>query len=195
MPSVGAKCVVSSDLAAVARRAEETAQIAQNSPEEDLFVLCPGAGPLHSAPSFSGGTVQTGSTVDPAELQRARSGGHASCSAPGELAHGQGSSLSRMSSSEHVRARLRTCTCRTVHPVHALATAQQSCFPALQALCRCLPWVTCPQYIVMKAVCLVGSCSTRWRRRRGWSLWASQRAALAQLQRRCGRAARWKCRT
>lgn len=28
------------------------------------------AGPLHSAPSFSGGTVQTGSTLDPSELAR-----------------------------------------------------------------------------------------------------------------------------
>ena len=77
------------------------------------------AGPLHSAPSFSGGTVQTGSTVDPAELRRARStGAHAaSSSVQAEPAHTQQQgTLSRMSSSEHVRQLLlsaRALTSRT----------------------------------------------------------------------------------
>ena len=35
-----------------------------------ISVVESSAGPLHSAPSFSGGTVQTGSTLDPSELGR-----------------------------------------------------------------------------------------------------------------------------
>ena len=42
-----------------------------------VYVLtesCQCTGPLHTAPSFSGGTIQTGLTMDATELQRARSG-------------------------------------------------------------------------------------------------------------------------
>ena len=39
-----------------------------------LTDVCHCTGPLHTAPSFSGGTVQTGLTMDATELQRARSG-------------------------------------------------------------------------------------------------------------------------
>ncbi len=58
------------------------------------------AGPLHTAPSFSGGTVQTGLTFDAMEYQRPRSG--AAVNSSGQ-AHGdlQPSKLQRHGSATH----------------------------------------------------------------------------------------------
>ena len=74
-------------------------------------------GPLHSAPSFSGGTVQTGSTVDLLDLQLQRSGGGGVSSAAAAALDGAGMQHGGVSSSEHVsrillpvpHAPMRTC--------------------------------------------------------------------------------------
>ncbi len=66
-------------------------------------------GPLHTAPSFSGGTVQTGLTMDAVELQQARSGvalPSSSSQAPGDLPP---SKLQRHGSATHASSLEQVC--------------------------------------------------------------------------------------
>ena len=66
-------------------------------------------GPLHTAPSFSGGTVQTGLTLDAVDLQRARSGvapPSSSGQAPGDL---PSSKLQRHGSATHASSLEQVC--------------------------------------------------------------------------------------
>ncbi|BDA47093.1 probable calmodulin-binding transcription activator 2 at N-terminal half [Coccomyxa sp. Obi] len=64
-------------------------------------------GPLHSAPSFSAGTVQTGSTVDPLDLQRARSTNGTSAHLMSEPMTIGNTSMSGNSSMDHQAPALR----------------------------------------------------------------------------------------
>lgn len=82
-------------------------------------------GPLHTAPSFSGGTVQTGLTMDATELQRARSGLAGSSSGQLQGDHLPPSKLQRHGSATHASSieQVSLISMQCLHSSHAVSPA------------------------------------------------------------------------